>query len=204
MIPNTSSDSLYLDSHVAREQRRQAKEEMGARLPESEEISDSKQAQSFTIVPDTPGDILYLDSNVAIGQRRQSEVEMKANDTAFYQAEGQEGEGVLAGMKHQLDSVAPGGSISEFGNSIGSVVQEKVAAAKDTLMGSALPAAQGALRTVQGHIRSISGGSNEAEETVPEELSQEERECIDNMSNEQICDFLREKHMSNKHSLPTK
>lgn len=36
------------------------------------------------------------------------------------------------------------------------------------------------------------------------ELSQEERECIDKMSNEQICDFLREKHMSNKHPPSTK
>lgn len=36
------------------------------------------------------------------------------------------------------------------------------------------------------------------------DLSQEERETIDKMSNEQICDFLREKHMSNKHPLPTK
>jgi hypothetical protein len=168
MIPDTSTDSLYLDSHVAREQRRQAKEEMGARVPESEEVSDSKQAKSFTTVPDTSSDTLYLDSNVAIGQRGQSEVEMKANDATFQQAEGQEGEGVLAGMKHQLDSMAPGGSISEFGNSIGSVAQEKIVAAKDTLMEGALPAAQGALRTVQGHIRSISGGSNEVEETVPQ------------------------------------
>jgi hypothetical protein len=36
------------------------------------------------------------------------------------------------------------------------------------------------------------------------ELSQEERDRIDQMSNEQVCDFLREKHMSNKHPQPTK
>ncbi|KAJ5373903.1 hypothetical protein N7517_005909 [Penicillium concentricum] len=204
MIPDTSTDSLYLDSKVALEQRRQAKEEMGMQLPESEPFAQSNQAKQFTMIPNTSSDSLYLDSSVARGQRRQSEVEMKANDAAFQKAEGQEGEGLLAGMKHQLDSMAPGGSISEFGNSIGSAAQERIVAAKDTIMEGALPAAQGALRTVRGHIRSISGGSNEVEETVPEELSQEERECIDKMSNEQICDFLREKNMSNKHSLPTK
>lgn len=152
--------------------------------------------------PTPSGDSLYLDSNVALEQRRQSEVEMKENEPTPNQMEGQEG--VLAGVKHQFDSMAPGGSISEFGNSVSSAAQEKIVAAKDTLMEGALPAAQGAIRTVQGHIRTISGGSNEVEETVPEELSQEERDRIDQMSNEQVCDFLREKHMSNKHPQPTK
>lgn len=152
--------------------------------------------------PTPSGDSLYLDSNVALEQRRQSEVEMKANEPTPNQMEGQEG--VFAGVKHQFDSMAPGGSISEFGNSVSSAAQEKIVAAKDTLMEGALPAAQGAIRTVQGHIRTISGGSNEVEETVPEELSQEERDRIDQMSNEQVCDFLREKHMSNKHPQPTK
>jgi hypothetical protein len=127
---------------------------------------------------------------------------MKANEPTSNQTEGEEG--VLAGVKHQFDSMAPGGSISEFGNSVSSAAQEKIVAAKDTLMEGALPAAQGAIRTVQGHIRTISGGSNEVEETVPEELSQDERDRIDEMSNEQVCDFLREKHMSNKHPQPTK
>ncbi|KAJ5824209.1 hypothetical protein N7447_006549 [Penicillium robsamsonii] len=203
MIPDPSTDSLYLDSNVALEQRRQAKEEMGMKLPGSEDFAQSKQAQ-FTMIPNTSSDSLYLDCNVARGQRRQSEAEMKANDAAFQQAEGQEREGILAGMRHQLDTMVPGGSISEFGSSIGSAAQERIAAAKETIMESALPAAQGALRTIRGHIRSISGGSNEVEETVPDELSQEERECIDNLSNEQICDFLRERHMSNKHPLPAK
>ncbi|OQE39268.1 hypothetical protein PENCOP_c007G06045 [Penicillium coprophilum] len=204
MIPDASSDSLYLDSNVAIEQRRQAKEEMGAKLPVSEKVTHPKQPKQFTLIPNTSSDSLYLDSKVALGQRGQSNIEMKANDAAFHKAEEQEQEeGVLSGIKNQLDTMAPGGSISDFGNSISSVAQEKLVAAKDTFMESALPAAQGALRTVRGHIRSISGGSNEVEETVPEELSKEERECIDKMSNEQICDFLREKHMSNKHSRPT-
>ncbi|KAJ5170443.1 uncharacterized protein N7500_003226 [Penicillium coprophilum] len=205
MIPDTSSDSLYLNSNVALEQRRQAKEEMGAKLPVSEKVPHSKQPKQFTLIPNTSSDSLYLDSQVALGQRGQSNIEMKANDAAFHKAEKQEheGQGVLSGIKTQLDSMAPGGSISDFGISISSVAQEKLIAAKGTLMESALPAAQGALRTVRGHIRSISGESNEVKETVPEELSKEERECIDKMSNEQICDYLREKHMSNKHSLPT-
>ncbi|OQE31026.1 hypothetical protein PENFLA_c002G03188 [Penicillium flavigenum] len=171
-------------------------------FPESEKYSPSKEPGHLTMSPTPSGDSLYLDSNVALEQRRQSEVEMKANETTSNQTEEQEG--VLAGVKHQFDSMAPGGSISEFGNSVSSAAQEKIVAAKDTLMEGALPAAQGAIRTVQGHIRTISGGSNEVEETVPEELSQEERDRIDQMSNEQVCDFLREKHMSNKHPRPTK
>ncbi|KAJ5503311.1 hypothetical protein N7463_006185 [Penicillium fimorum] len=206
MIPDTSTDSLYLDSNVALEQRRQAKEEMGMKLPGSENFAQSKQATQFTMIPNTSSDSLYLDSNVARGQRRQSEAEMEVNDAAFQQAEGQEGEGegILAGIRHQLDTMAPGGSISEFGNSIGSAAQERIVAVKDTIMEGALPAVQEALRTVRGHIRSISGGSSKVEETVPEELSQEERECIDKLSDEQICDFLREKNMSHKHSVPRK
>lgn len=136
-------------------------------FPESEKYSHSKQAKPLTMSPNASSDELYLDSKVARGQRRQSEVEMKTNDAAFHQAEGQE-EGVLAGMKHQFDAMAPGGSMSEFGSSVSSAAQERIVAAKDTLMEGALPAAQGALRTVQGHIRSISGGSNEVEETASE------------------------------------
>ncbi|KAJ5257902.1 hypothetical protein N7524_009458 [Penicillium chrysogenum] len=135
-------------------------------FPESEEYSPSKEPEHLTMSPTPSGDSLYLDSNVALEQRRQSEVEMKANEPTPNQMEGQEG--VLAGVKHQFDSMAPGGSISEFGNSVSSAAQEKIVAAKDTLMEGALPAAQGAIRTVQGHIRTISGGSNEVEETVPE------------------------------------
>ena len=116
--------------------------------------------------PTPSGDSLYLDSDVAPEQRTQSEVEMTANEPTANQTEAQEG--VLAGVKHQLDSIAPGGSISEFGNSVSSAAQEKIVAAKDTLMEGVLPAAQGAIRTVQGHIRAISGGSNEAEEKVPQ------------------------------------
>ncbi|KAJ5866273.1 hypothetical protein N7534_000826 [Penicillium rubens] len=135
-------------------------------FPESEEYSPSKKPEHLTMSPTPSGDSLYLDSNVGLEQRRQSEVEMKENEPTPNQMEGQEG--VLAGVKHQFDSMAPGGSISEFGNSVSSAAQEKIVAAKDTLMEGALPAAQGAIRTVQGHIRTISGGSNEVEETVPE------------------------------------
>ncbi|KAJ5877072.1 hypothetical protein N7455_000537 [Penicillium solitum] len=172
---------------------------------ESENYSHSKQAKHITMSPNASSDSLYLDSNVALEQRRQSENEVEMNNAAFHKADEQEG--VLTGVTHQFDSMAPGGSMSEFGNSVSSAAQEKFVAAKDTIMEGALPAAQGALRTVQGHIRSISGGAKEVEEVeepVSENLSQEERECIDNMSNEQICDFLREKHMSNKHPLQTK
>ncbi|CAI7584383.1 unnamed protein product [Penicillium viridicatum] len=172
-------------------------------FPESEKYPHSKEAKHITMSPNASSDSLYLDSNVALEQRMQSEDEVEVNNAAFHQANEQEG--VLAGVKHQFDSMAPSGSMSEFGNSVSSAAQEKFVAAKDTIMEGALPAAQGALRTVQGHIRTISGGAEEeVEEPVSENISQEERESIDKMSNEQICDFLREKHMSNKHPQPTK
>ncbi|KAJ5920524.1 hypothetical protein N7516_011382 [Penicillium verrucosum] len=171
-------------------------------FPESEKYSHSKQAKHITMSPNASSDTLYLDSNVAREQRMQSADEMEVNNAVFDKDNGQEG--VLAGVKHQFNSMAPSGSMSEFGESVTSAAQERFVAAKDTIMEGALPAAQGALQTVQGHIRTISGGAEEVEEPVSEILSQEERESIDKMSNEQICDFLREKHMSNKHPHPTK
>ncbi|KAJ5498193.1 hypothetical protein N7453_007244 [Penicillium expansum] len=191
-------------------------------FPESEKYSHSKRAKQFTMSPNASNNSLYLDSNVALEQRMQSESEVEVNNAALHHDDGcDRQEGVLAGIKQQFDSMAPGGSISEFGSSVTSAAQETVVAAKDTLMEGALPAAQGALQTMQYHIHNISGGAKEVEETVSEavsqqhmtwlltkvlclEISQEERDRIDKMSNEQICDFLREKHMSNKHPRPTK
>ncbi|KGO75719.1 hypothetical protein PITC_030710 [Penicillium italicum] len=99
----------------------------------------------------------------------QAESEVEVNNAAFHQdnRHGRQ-EVVLAGIKHQLDSMAPSGSVSEFGNSVSSAAQERVVAAKNIIMKEALPAAQGALRTVQGHIRGISDGAKEVEETVSE------------------------------------
>ncbi|QQK39819.1 hypothetical protein Pdw03_2673 [Penicillium digitatum] len=150
---------------------------------------------------DASNDSLYLDSNVALAQRMQSESEVELNE-ATHQDEGQKG--VLAGIKHRFNVMAPGGSISEFGNNVSSAAQEQVVAAKETLLEGAVPAAQGAMRTVQDQMCTIAGGATESKETVSEDRSQEESECIDNLSNEQICDFLREKHMSNRHPRPSK
>ncbi|CAI7662970.1 unnamed protein product [Penicillium glandicola] len=201
----TTEESLYPDSNVALEQHNQAEAEMKANDTAFHQVEGQKGVLPGTMKHQP--DSLYLDSNVALEQRRQSQAEVDVNNAAFDQAEGQDTEGqegVIAGIKHQFDSMPSSSSISEFGASVGSAAQEKIVAVKDTLMEGALPAAQGALRTVQSHIRSISGGSNEVEETVSEGLSREEHECIDKMSNEQICDFLRHKQMSNKHSRPTK
>ncbi|KAJ5142899.1 uncharacterized protein N7515_001686 [Penicillium bovifimosum] len=143
-----------------------------------------------------PTDSLYLDSDVAREQRMHAEAEMDAN--AAIQPDEQEG--LLGGVKNKFDSTATGSSISEFGSTVSNIAQEKAGAAKDVIMNTAVPAAQGALNTVQGHVRSISGGKG-TENMVsedPDPRSHEEDEVIDNMSNEQICDFLREKHRSNK------
>jgi hypothetical protein len=116
-------------------------------FPDSEKYSHSKQAKHITMSPNASSDSLYLDSSVALEQRTQAEGEVEANNAAFPKADEQEG--ILAGVKHQFDSIAAGGSISEFGNSVGSAAQERFIAAKDTLMEGALPAAQGALQTVR-------------------------------------------------------
>ncbi|KGO60247.1 hypothetical protein PEX2_034250 [Penicillium expansum] len=138
-------------------------------FPESEKYSHSKRAKHFTMSPNASNNSLYLDSNVALEQRMQSESEVEVNNAALHHDDGcDRQEGVLAGIKQQFDSMAPGGSISEFGSSVTSAAQETVVAAKDTLMEGALPAAQGALQTMQYHIHNISGGAKEVEETVSE------------------------------------
>lgn len=114
---------------------------------------------------DASNDSLYLDSNVALAQRMQSESEVELNE-ATHQDEGQKG--VLAGIKHRFNVMAPGGSISEFGNNVSSAAQEQVVAAKETLLEGAVPAAQGAMRTVQDQMCTIAGGATESKETVSE------------------------------------
>ncbi|KAJ5543231.1 hypothetical protein N7535_005661 [Penicillium sp. DV-2018c] len=157
----------------------------------------------MTETPST--DSLYLDSDVARENRMQAEAEMEANAMEANAAANRpdEREGLLGGVKNKFDSTttATGSSVSEFGNTISDIAQEKASAAKDIIMNTAVPAAQGALSTVQGHVRSISGGGKGFEETVAQDsvpTSREDDELIDSMSDEQVCDFLRDKHMSNK------
>ena len=71
-------------------------------------------------------------------------------------------EGVLAGMKHQLDSMASGSSIAEFGNSVSAIAQDSAGAVKETVK-EGVP---GALHTVQDQIRALAGGAKGVEDTV--------------------------------------
>jgi DNA-dependent RNA polymerase auxiliary subunit epsilon len=160
MTATPPTDSLYLDSDVAREQRVHAEAEMEANAA-------IRQPEHISMTATPPTDSLYLDSDVAREQRSHAEAEMEAN-AAIRQPEEQEG--LLGGMKNKFDSMATGSSIAEFGNTVSNVAQEKAGEAKDIIMNTAVPAAQGALITVQGHIRSISGGGKGAGETIAEGL----------------------------------
>jgi hypothetical protein len=124
--------------------------------PEPEQFSNSKHPKYFTMEKTPSRETLYLDSEVAREQRNQSEAEVKAN------ADQDGHEGVLAGMKHQIDSMASGSSIAEFGNSVSAVAQDSAGVVKETVM-EGVPEA---LHTVQDQIRALAGGAKEVEETV--------------------------------------
>ncbi|KAJ5096075.1 hypothetical protein NUU61_005431 [Penicillium alfredii] len=73
---------------------------------------------------------------------------------------------------------------------------EKANGIKETVLDGAVPAAQGALQTVQGQVRAMTGkGGNETPHDAGA-LPSDEIECIDQMDTERVCDFLREKHTS--------
>lgn len=144
-------------------------------FPESEKYSHSKGPKSITMSANPSSDTLYLDSEVAREQRAHAAAELKENDAS----PPEEQEGVLAGMKHQFDSMASGSSVSEIGNSVGSVAQEKAGFVKDIIMDSAVPSAQGALHTVQDRISAITGGKG-AGETITEGLFFGSRSSPDN------------------------
>ncbi|KAJ5473424.1 hypothetical protein N7475_002990 [Penicillium sp. IBT 31633x] len=119
--------------------------------------------------PNNSTNSLYLDTDVAREQRQQAEAEMEINNAAH--TEKQEGilqEGILADMKHQLDTITSTNSVSDIGNSISSAAQENAVAVKEIIMDGAVPAAQDALHTVQDRISAISGKG--AEETEYEGL----------------------------------
>ncbi|KAJ5579923.1 uncharacterized protein N7459_005908 [Penicillium hispanicum] len=79
-------------------------------------------------------------------------------------------EAVLAGMKHQIDSVT-------------------------TVAGEALTSAQGQIRSLAGG----GSGTGEANsDTDAHTATAYEHENVDQMDTEKVCDFLREKHKSTK------
>jgi hypothetical protein len=125
-------------------------------FPDSENPTNSKPPKYFTMDRTPSHETLYLDSEVAREQRIQSETEVEANADQGGQ------EGVLAGMKHKLDSMATGSSISEFGKSVSAVAQDGAGTVKETVVegGSA------ALHAVQDQVRALAGGAKEVEESV--------------------------------------
>lgn len=69
-------------------------------------------------------------------------------------------EGVLAGIKSQIDSATGGSSISEIGNKVIAVAGEKANGLNETVLGGAVPAVGQALQSAQDQIRSLAGGGS--------------------------------------------
>ncbi|KAJ5090691.1 hypothetical protein N7532_009375 [Penicillium argentinense] len=109
-----------------------------------------------------------------------------------------ESQGVLACVKEQVNSVTGGRSVSEIGSEVSTLAGEKASEVKEVIV----PAAEGALETLQARIHSLTGAENGTgsgfEQAVDSALHPDEHRAIDEMDSEQLCDFLREKHMSTK------
>lgn len=106
-------------------------------------------------------------------------------------------DGVLSNVKQQITSVTEGAS--EISSQVTAVAGEKVNGVKDTVV----PAAGDALHSIQGQIRSLAGGGTGVDASGQDEnenpaADAEDQERVDQMSTEQVCDFLRAKHLSNK------
>ncbi|KAJ5895220.1 hypothetical protein N7495_006911 [Penicillium taxi] len=113
--------------------------------------------------------------------------------------------------RNSLTSMASGTSISEIKDHVATVSGEKATLLKDTVLGSAIPAADEVLQNAKSAIGSIACGRSGSDETSALENGQLvnwrnynfhlavpklEQEYIDNMDPERISDFLRDKYKS--------
>ncbi|KAJ5389556.1 uncharacterized protein N7496_000624 [Penicillium cataractarum] len=108
-------------------------------------------------------------------------------------------EGVLASVKHQLDSVTGGAAIAEIQQNIPTVAEEKVNALKETVINDVVPATGEALQSAQESIRALAEKvmtGHEAQGGKEMDPSHPDYQIIDQMDDEKICDFLRDKHRS--------
>ncbi|KAJ5156720.1 hypothetical protein N7492_009523 [Penicillium capsulatum] len=106
-------------------------------------------------------------------------------------------DGVLSSVKQQITSVTDGASMSEIPSKVTAAAGEMVNGVKDTVV----PAASQALHNAQSQIKSLTGEVTESAtggQDVNPTADAHDRECVDQMSTEQVCDFLREKHFSNR------
>ncbi|KAJ5273442.1 hypothetical protein N7478_008567 [Penicillium angulare] len=119
------------------------------------------------------------------------------SDATLVNSEPSEG-GVVAGVKSQINSMTGGKSVAELQDQAVGIAKENAVAVKETVMDSAVPAAGEALQNVGNKVRELVGVEYETtKETIEEEIDQAPHpEQIDNMDEEKLCDFLREKHSS--------
>ena len=122
---------------------------------------------------------------------------------------------VLATVKHQIDSVTGGAPLSKIPSKVTAVAGEKAHDVKETVV----PAAGEALQKAQDQIQSLAGGGTgngiigQGRTSSPRNMlnigylcslgensatTADEHERVDQMSSEQVCDFLRAKHSSTR------
>ncbi|OOQ88400.1 hypothetical protein PEBR_13771 [Penicillium brasilianum] len=108
-------------------------------------------------------------------------------------------EGILAGVQQQINSVTGGASITEIQQNITTVAGEKAHALKATVVNDIVPAASEALQSAQESIRTLTEkatNGNDAQEENETDPSHPDHQKIDELDEETICDFLRDKHRS--------
>lgn len=129
-------------------------------------------------------------------------------------------EGVLAGVKQQINSITGGASVTDIRQNTATVAGEKVNGLKETVVDNVVPAAGDALQSAQERISALAGKVTTGSESQVEkgmflglinfaslhmiltetrvwlETGHPDHQIIDQMDDEQICDFLRHKHRS--------
>ncbi|KAJ5175258.1 uncharacterized protein N7482_001135 [Penicillium canariense] len=110
-------------------------------------------------------------------------------------------EGILAGMKKQSSSTPSGSSISNTQQDLTTIASEKLNlnGMKELIFDDVVPVAGGALQSAQECIYTLAGkaaGVGERQARQGLQSPDPDHELIDQMDDERICDFLREKHSS--------
>ncbi|KAJ5675610.1 hypothetical protein N7462_008507 [Penicillium macrosclerotiorum] len=114
--------------------------------------------------------------------------------------------GILAGAKQQLDYITNGASITQIKNKITTMAGETASNIKENVFDGVVPAAGETLQGAQARVQSLAdtvNGSHNDQANQESNSPHPEHEMIDQMDEEEICDFLRERHRSTAPPRPT-
>lgn len=95
------------------------------------------------------------DSAPANSTEQRDETDISAHNSANHQ------EGSLTSRKHQLSSIASGNSLTQLPSQVSNIAADKLKEAKETALDDAVPAAAGAIQTVQDQVRYMTGQRKE-------------------------------------------